>query len=311
VNAVERICRSIAGRVISDGQRSLEVAISAGVSALDSKDRTAGPDLLIRQADEALYAAKHAGGNVAKTWNEIAEDRAGEIADEAAGVEDLQRKVAGLSLQAKEMVVQSLWGLVHALEARDAYMKAHSANVTRYAVGIAETLDLDPEETGVIRRAAMVHAIGKIGVPDSILRKRCTLADQERRVMQRHVLVSVEILGEMRFLEREVSVVRHHHERWDGKGYPDGIAGNAIPRGARILAVADAFDAITSDRVYRSARSLPEALQVLIEESGRQFDPEIVDALIQWVLATGRQIGREGDLTAGDLLKAPASVAKV
>jgi putative nucleotidyltransferase with HDIG domain len=311
VSAVERIRRSIAGRVVSDGQRSLEVTISAGVSALDSKDRTAGPDLLIRQADETLYAAKHAGGNVTKTWNEIARDRTGEIADEAARVEDLRREVAGLSLQAKEMVVQSLGGLVHALEARDAYMKAHSANVTRYAVAIAETLELDPDEAGVIRRAAMVHDIGKIAVPDSILRKRGALDDHERRIMQRHVLAGVEILGQIRFLERETPIVRHHHEYWNGGGYPDGISGEAIPLGARILAVADAFDAITADRVYRKARSVSQALQVLIEESGRQFDAEVVDAMVKRVLEIGRELGKESDLAVADLLPAPAEAAPV
>jgi len=309
VSAVERIRRNIAGRVISDGQRSLEVAISAGVSALDSKDRTAEPDLLIRQADEALYAAKHGGGNVTKTWNEIARDRTEGGADEAARVENLRREVAGLSLQAKEMVVQSLGGLVHALEARDAYMKAHSANVTRYAVAIAETLDLDPEETGVIRRAAMVHDIGKIAVPDSILRKRGALDDHERRIMQRHVLAGVRIIDQMHFLEQETPIVRHHHEHWNGGGYPDGISGEAVPLGARILAVADAFDAITADRVYRKARPVSEALQVLIEESGRQFDPDVVDAMVKWVLATGRELGKESDLAVADLLQSqPAPV---
>jgi diguanylate cyclase (GGDEF)-like protein/putative nucleotidyltransferase with HDIG domain len=303
VSAVERIRRGIAGRVISDGQRSLEVAISAGISALDSKDRTAGPDTLIRQADEALYAAKHAGGNVTKVWSEIAEEGAGEIADEAAGVEDLQRKVAGLSLQAKEMVVQSLGGLVHALEARDAYTKGHSENVTRYAVAIAETLELDPEETAVIRRAALIHDIGKIAVPDSILRKRGALDDHERRIMQGHVLAGVKIIDQMHFLERETPIVRHHHEHWKGRGYPDGISGEAVPLGARILAVADAFDAITSNRVYRNARSVSDALRILVEESGRQFAPGVVDAMVKWVQKIGRELGKESDLAVADLLQ--------
>ena len=306
VSAVERFRRRIAGRVISDGKRSLEVSISAGVSALDSKDRTAGPDLLIRQADEALYAAKHGGGNVTKTWNEIARDRTESVGDETARVEDLRREVTGLSLQAKEIVVQSLGGLVHALEARDSYTKAHSANVTRYAVAIAETLELAPEETAVIRRAAMVHDIGKIAVPDGILRKPGPLDDHERRIMQGHVLAGVKIIDQMHFLERETPIVRHHHERWEGGGYPDGISGEAIPLGARILAVADAFDAITSNRVYHNARSVSEALQVLIEESGRQFAPGVVDAMVKWVLKTGRELGKESDLAVTDLLETPA-----
>jgi len=221
----------------------------------------------------------------------------------------LRRKVAKLGLQSKEVFVESLRGLVRALEARDPCTKGHSENVTRYAVAVAEALKLEADEVAVVRRAAMVHDVGRIGVPDGILRKRGPLTDRERRVVQRHVLVGVEILGEMRFLDREVSIVRHHHERWDGKGYPDGLAGNAITRGARILAVADAFDAITSDRVYRKARSVSEALQVLIEESGRQFAPGVADAMVKWVLKTGRELGKESDLAVADLLKgSPASV---
>ena len=310
VGAVERIRKAFADRTISDGRRSLRVTVSAGVSGREAGG-TDTADGLVRLADEALYDAKYSGRDRTLAWSQIRHDQAEETPVTTNQVETLRREVAKLGLQSKEAFVESIRGLVRALEARDPYSRGHSENVTHYVVAIAETLGLEPEDTAVLRRAAMVHDIGKIGVPDSILRKRGALADHERRVMQRHVLTSVEILGEMRFLEREVSVVRHHHERWDGKGYPDRIAGNTIPRGARVLAVADAFDAITSDRVYRPARLLHEAMQVLIEESGRQFDPEIVDALIQWVLATGRQIGREGDLTAGDLLKAPASDAKV
>ncbi|HUU31326.1 MAG TPA: diguanylate cyclase [Phycisphaerae bacterium] len=303
VDAVERLRKKVSARPIADNTLALEASFGAGISALDSKDRTAGPDLLIRQADEALYAAKHAGGNVTKTWNEITEDRTGEIADEAARVEDLRRKVAGLSLQAKEMVVQSLGGLVGALEARDTYTKGHSANVTRYAVAIAETLELDHEVIGVIRRAALIHDIGKIAVPDSILRKRGALDDHERRIMQGHVLAGVKIIDQMHFLERETPIVRHHHEWWKGGGYPDGISGEAVPLGARILAVADAFDAITADRVYRKARSVSDALRILVEESGRQFAPNVVDAMVKWVLEIGRELGKDGDLTVADLLQ--------
>ena len=310
VGAVERVRKAFSQRTVSDGRRSLQVTVSAGVSGRQT-DGVTTADALVRLADEALYAAKHSGRDRVLAWNQIRHDQAEETLVATDQVETLRREVAKVGLQSKEAFVESLWSLARTLEARDSCTKGHSGNVTGYAVAIAETLRLEPEEIAVVRRAAMVHDIGKVGVPDSILRKRGSLADHERRVIQRHVLISIEILDEMRLLEREVPLVRHHHERWDGKGYPDGIAGNAIPLGARILAAADAFDAITSDRVYRAARSLPEAMQILIEESGRQFDPEVVDALIQWILATGRQAGREGDLTAGDLLKAPASAAKV
>jgi HD-GYP domain-containing protein (c-di-GMP phosphodiesterase class II) len=281
------------------------VTVSAGISGRKT-DGVTTADGLVRLADEALYAAKHSGRDCTLTWSQIRHDQAEETLVATGQVETLRREVAKVSLQSKEAFVESLWSLVHTLEARAPGIRGHSGNVIRYAVAVAETLGLEPEEIAVVRRAAMVYDIGKVGVPDSILQKRGTLADHERRVIQRHVLISVEILSEMRLLEREIPVVRHHHERWDGKGYPDGIAGEAIPLGARILAVADAFDAITSDRVYRKARSVSQALQVLIEESGRQFAPGVVDAMVKWVLKTGRERGKESDLAVADLLQTPA-----
>jgi putative nucleotidyltransferase with HDIG domain len=199
----------------------------------------------------------------------------------------LQRQVASLSLQARDIFIQSTWGLIRALEARDVYTRCHSENVTVYAVGIAETLGLEPDEVAVIRRAANVHDIGKIGVSDTILLKPGPLTSQERDVMRRHVLIGVQILDQMKFLEREIPLVRHHHEFWNGSGYPDCIAGAAIPLGARIMAVADALDAITSDRVYRKGVDVVRAVHILKEESGRQFDPQAVEALIRWLQEQG------------------------
>jgi HD-GYP domain-containing protein (c-di-GMP phosphodiesterase class II) len=174
----------------------------------------------------------------------------------------------------------------------------------RYAVGVAETMGLRTGEIDVIRRAAMVHDIGKIGVPDNILRKPGPLTEDERLVMQQHPLIGAGILDQMRFLERELPIVRHHHERWDGRGYPDRLAETTIPLGARVLAVADCFDAITSDRVYRRSRCVPEALQTLADEAGAQFDPAVVEAMLRWVEAiiAGLPAGREP--TPGDLLGA-------
>jgi putative nucleotidyltransferase with HDIG domain len=200
------------------------------------------------------------------------------------------------------MFIQSIWGLAQALEARDPYTKSHSENVMRYAVGIAETLGTGQADVHLIRRAAMMHDIGKIGVPDAVLRKPGDLNQGDREVMERHPLIAIRILDQMRFLEREMPIVRHHHERWDGGGYPDGIAGPAIPTGARILAVADAFDAITSNRIYRNARGLPDAVNVLTEESGKQFDPEAADAMRRWIRRVERELKLVGKLTSQQLL---------
>ena len=300
-SAAERIRRRVAAHPIADAKRSVEVTISIGISASTPGRRT-DPEALVRLVDEALYAAKQAGRNCTRTWTEISRDQDREVVAQTEEVTDLQRRMAALSLQAKDAFVQSIHGLVQALEARDPYTRHHSENVTRYAVAIAEQMGLDPDAVSVIRRAARVHDIGKIGVPDDLLRKQAELDERERRAMRNHVLIGVHILEQLRFLERELPLVRHHHERWDGKGYPDGISGHAIPRGARILAVADAFDALTSERPYRRAVDVAEALRVIIEEAGGQFDPEVVDALIACIGRTARQAGRAGDLTPQDVL---------
>ena len=207
-----------------------------------------------------------------------------------------------MSARSKEMFVQSIWGLIQALEARDKYTRSHSENVMRYAVGIAETLGITGEETEVIRRAAMIHDIGKIGVPDHILRKPGKLTDEERQTMQQHPLIAVAILRRMQFLGRELPIVRAHHERWDGTGYPDGVAAAAVPRGARVLAVADSFDAITSDRLYRKARPVSKALEILGECSGSQFDPDVAAAMAAWVQQVARELNKGDRVTAQDLL---------
>ena len=190
---------------------------------------------------------------------------------------------------------------VRALDARDPYTKCHSENVTRYAVGIAETKGIAGEELEIIRRAAMIHDVGKMGLPDAILRKPGRLSSEERRDMEKHPVIAVRILKQMNSLEREIPIVRHHHERWDGKGYPDGLRAEEIEPGARILAVADAFDAITCTRLYHEARSLEQAMQILAENAGTQFDPKAVEAMQAWVRQVAGDCGRE-NITPQDLL---------
>jgi diguanylate cyclase (GGDEF)-like protein/PAS domain S-box-containing protein/putative nucleotidyltransferase with HDIG domain len=301
VVAAERIRRRIAAQPVADGKRSVDVTVSLGIRSATGEEAAA--ETVVRLADEALYAAKQSGRNCVRTWAEIAHDPAPGPLGQGPEVAALQKQVASLSLQAKDIFVQSIQGLVNALEARDPYARSHSENVTHYAVHVAQEMGLDADEVALIRRAARLHDIGKIGVPDAILRKPSTLTAGERRVMKQHVATGVRILDELRFLEREIPIVRHHHERWDGSGYPDGIKGEAINPMARILAVADAFDALTSDRVYHQAASVPDVLRTLVEESGRQFDPQVVDALLAWVCRVVRDHGGLTEITTAHLLE--------
>jgi HD-GYP domain-containing protein (c-di-GMP phosphodiesterase class II) len=152
--------------------------------------------------------------------------------------------------------------------------------VTEYAVLIAEEMGLPPYEIDVIRNAGILHDVGKIGIREDILQKPGRLTAEETREMQDHPYIGVKILQSVRLLEPVLPLVYHHQEHFDGGGYPDGLAGEAIPQGSRIISVADAFEAMTSDRPYRAALSMEVALAELRRLSGKQFDPQVVEVFL-------------------------------
>ncbi|MBX5475966.1 MAG: HD domain-containing protein [Clostridia bacterium] len=173
----------------------------------------------------------------------------------------------------------ALRALAEAVEAKDEYVAGHVERVAAYAELMAEEMGLPADERETVVRGAILHDIGKMAVPDRILGKPGALTEEERQIMQTHAARGEAIVSRIPGLESAAAIVRHHHERWDGQGYPDGLAGEEIPIGARIVAVADAFDAMTTDRVYRRAMPYQAALQELVAQSGRQFAPDAVDAL--------------------------------
>jgi putative nucleotidyltransferase with HDIG domain len=171
--------------------------------------------------------------------------------------------------------------LCNAVEARDAYTGKHAERVAAYGMEIAKVLDAPFSEDPEVEFGFLLHDVGKVAVPDSILWKPEPLTPEERTLMERHPLVGWEILREIDFLGEAKLVVRHHHERWDGAGYPDGLAGDVIPLAARVFAVADVLDALTTVRPYRPPSPLEVAREMIAESSGTQFDPEVVDAFMQ------------------------------
>jgi len=170
--------------------------------------------------------------------------------------------------------------LAAAIDAKDPYTCGHSQQVTEYALLGASSLSFSEEELEDIEYAGILHDIGKIGIADSILNKLAPLTAKERCVVQKHAMIGANMLKEIPFLEKARRLVLHHHERYDGKGYPDGLKGEAIPMGARLLAVADSFDAMTSDRPYRAALSADHAISELERCSGTQFCPVAVEAFV-------------------------------
>jgi cyclic di-GMP phosphodiesterase len=174
---------------------------------------------------------------------------------------------------------ETVLALASALESKDTGTRAHSQRVQRYAIELARSMDADLAEDPSAEYGFLLHDVGKIGIPDSILQKPGPLDESERALMQTHTILGEQMLGSVAFLQGEgVRIVRSHHERWDGAGYPDGLAGDEIPIGARIFAVADTLDAMTSDRPYRPALPWGEARNEVLEQVGRQFDPNVVDA---------------------------------
>jgi putative nucleotidyltransferase with HDIG domain len=178
------------------------------------------------------------------------------------------------------MFVDSIYALATALDERDPYTKNHSDKVTQYAMTIAFLLGLPLEEQREIKTAGMLHDIGKIGIPDAILLKPGGLTREEFDVIRSHPVRGARIIHNIETLRGIIPIVEHHHERWDGRGYAGGLAGKDIPLGARILAIADSYDAMTSDRTYRQKMPHEQALAELRRCAGSQFDPELVKVFI-------------------------------
>src|SRR5438105_2088946 len=186
----------------------------------------------------------------------------------------LQEKTQAL----EDTYFAAIEALARAIDARDPYTYGHSSRVALFALEIADELGFPQEKREGLRRAALLHDIGKIGIEDHILRKAGALNYAEVKQMRQHPLIGHQMLKDVPFLHSSLSGIRHHHERWDGTGYPDTLGGETIPMQVRILSVADVFDALTSDRPYRDAMSIGDAVELITREAGRQFDPAVVEA---------------------------------
>jgi putative nucleotidyltransferase with HDIG domain len=183
-----------------------------------------------------------------------------------------------------------LQALSYVIDMRDPYVLGHSNHVVDYAVMIARELDLPPEQVELVRKAGLLHDIGKLGISENILHKPGKLTQQEYEIVKQHSVIGANIVGKIEALQDLVPIVRHHHEHYDGNGYPDGLIGNEIPLGARIMALADAVEAMASTRPYKRAYDPDEILSEVQRCSGTQFDPLVVRAFLDVVQHHGRAI---------------------
>jgi diguanylate cyclase (GGDEF)-like protein/putative nucleotidyltransferase with HDIG domain len=193
------------------------------------------------------------------------------------------------NVQIQKMTLQTIATIANTIDAKDEYTRGHSRRVSEYSVAIARELGMDEKELDGIRSIALLHDIGKIGVPDAVLNKPGKLTSEEYQLMKRHTIIGADILKDIGMLPGIDIGAKYHHERWDGKGYPDGLAGEDIPYIARIIAVADAYDAMTSNRVYRKHLDDGKVLSEIKSGVGTQFDPKASQALID-LLESGRMV---------------------
>jgi putative nucleotidyltransferase with HDIG domain len=199
----------------------------------------------------------------------------------------MSRQLLSYDLENKELVttlergyLETIRALANSIDAKDPYTRGHSMRVTNVALAIGRELGLDASELRFLRYGGILHDIGKIGIGEEILGKKDRLNDEERKLVRQHPVLGESIIEPIDFLQPVRAIIRHHHEWVDGSGYPDGLKGEEIPLGARIMNAADTYDAVTSDRPYQEAVDNQEAIEILKEFRGRQIDTTVCDALV-------------------------------
>jgi putative nucleotidyltransferase with HDIG domain len=223
---------------------------------------------------------------------EVAAPGRGEVADLAHAFNHMSRELARTDAENRRLIealergyLDTIRSLASAIDAKDPYTRGHSERVAALSVEIGRELGLDAAALQALEYAGVLHDIGKIGVPEQVLRKPGRLTPEEVTLVRSHAPVGAEIVEGIAFLRAAEPAIRHHHERWDGGGYPDGLAGDAIPLVARIVNAADTWDACTSERPYQRAYSAPEVVAILARLRGGQIDPAVHDAILRVVRA--------------------------
>lgn len=211
-------------------------------------------------------------------------------ADAITRMEEVNHELVGANEEIQRLNDELFLTLAKIFDARDPYVGSHAAQVATYAVAIAQEMQLPPEQIEIVRQSAYLHDIGKIAIPEAILHKPEKLTDAEYQFIKKHSEIGADFISTSHGLRHLAPFIRHHHERWDGLGYPDGLAGNAIPLEARILNVCDSIEAMASDRPYHKAMSTEQIVAEVINCVGTQFDPEVAKAFIRIAEREGQSL---------------------
>ncbi|MFA4888421.1 MAG: diguanylate cyclase [Candidatus Omnitrophota bacterium] len=265
-----------------DKAHSVKLKISLAIAAYPEDGISRGMGL-INLVSQIIDKAKESGGNRVNSILDIKKVRRtlAEKNKKEDGVKILKSKLEKITAKANQNLIESIFAFAKTIELKDHYTGEHVENTVRYATGISRALSLPKEEIELVRQAAMLHDLGKIGVSEKILHKKAKLTKKEFAAIKKHPQIGADIIRPIQFLHSLIPYIFYHHERWDGKGYPSGIRGEEIPMGSRIIAIADVYQALISDRPYRKAYSKKDALKIIKSGSGTQFDPLIADTFLK------------------------------
>lgn len=272
-------------RSFGDGNNTIKLKCSMGVVSYP-EDPLFSVDEIIDAGEESIYRVKERGGDgVALYGHEIADKSLEKVSidDRKRYIDAVKQKLSFFAVRSERSILEAVYSLAKSIELRDRRTKEHCDRMVEYAEKIARQVGMTEQEVDNVRRAAMLHDIGKLGISDAILLKPGKLTSQEYEEVKKHPVIGADIVSVAGFLKDIVPLILSHHEHWDGSGYPRGLRGEDIPLGGRILAVVDVFEALTSDRPYHKAMSKEEAIGILKDGMGTQFDERIVKVFLEIV----------------------------
>lgn len=264
------------------GNKKTAIKLKVSLAAVSyPEDKVTSAMDLVKLSEQMLAKAKEEGGN--RVYSSIDRKPGSKSAERYSGGENvgvLQKRLEKLHKEANESLIESIFAFAKTIEVKDHYTGEHVERTVKYATDIARALKLPSSEIEKVRQAAMLHDLGKIGISENILTKKSRLSKKEIEEIRKHPRIAADILRPIHVLTSIIPYILYHHERWDGKGYPTRLKGENIPLGARIVAIADVYQALISKRPYRKAFSKVEALKMIKEASGTQFDPRIVSTFL-------------------------------
>ncbi|TBR16636.1 HD-GYP domain-containing protein, partial [bacterium] len=266
-----------------DKKQSVKLKVSIAVASCPEDKAIKGMDL-IEQTEHILNEVKEYGGNNVYSSLDIKRKKIPAKIAKAETKEDislLKKKIDKLTKRSNQNLIEAVFAFAKTIEVKDHYTGEHGEHIVYFATEIARELNLPKPEIENIKQAAILHDLGKVGISERILCKKAKLTQEEFNEIKKHPQIGVDIIRPIQFLHGIIPYILYHHERWDGRGYPSGLKGEEIPMGARIISVADVYHALTSNRPYRKAYSREEALKIIKEGSGSQFDPKVVAVFLK------------------------------